>query len=313
VFAITDLDSAIDPLVFSNQGVDGIVVRTTWKDTEAQPGQYDWTFIDSEINRASAKGKMVILIVLPGAYTPAWAEEGAQTATFTSKYGSSAGQTLILPIPWDSTYLGHWYDFVRALGVRYDPNPTVVNVPAVGPTSISAEMSLPDTPEDVTQWISLGYTKDRYEAAWKQTLDIYMQTFPHKKVTLTLYPGLPIPNEAARETVRQDLVDYGVRQYSAQFGIQTSGLSARKQMDPRMGYDLVKSYAGKITTGFTLGTAASVKPERLGGSDPRTALLDTINFGLEAGVKYLVIYEKDILDPALKSTIQYAHLQLTGQ
>jgi len=314
VYAITALGSSLDPGIFSDPNVDGIVVRTTWQDTEPQPGQFEWSFIDGEIDRATTSGKKVILIVLPGAYTPAWALDGAQTAIFKSRYGHSQGEDIILPMPWDSIfYLVRWYDFVSALGERYDSNPTVVMVPAVGPTSISAEMSLPNKPVDVERWLELGYTKEKYETAWMQTIDFYIQAFPSKNITLTLYPALPIPDRAARKTVRQDLVEYGVIHYPTQFGIQSSGLTARKAKNTRLGYELVKSYSGIITTGFGLGTAASSKPRRMGGTDPYQALLDTVDLGLAAGVKYLVIYEKDILDPVTQPVIQYAHEQLTGQ
>jgi hypothetical protein len=313
VYVIKAMDSPMDRRVFSDPNVDGIVVRTTWQDTEPQKGKYQWGYIDGEISQAAASGKMVNLIVLPGAYTPDWAKQGVPTASFTSKYGFSAGEAFDLPMPWDSTYLERWHGFIRALRARYDPNSAVVLLPAVGPTSISAEMSLPDYPEDVEKWISLGYTKEKYEAAWQKTIDVYMQAFPHKKITLTLYPGLPIPNRAARDALRQDLVDYGVNRYPAQFNIQTSGLSGRKKMDPRLGYMLVKSYSSRITTGFTLSTAASVKPENMGSSDPLQALMGTVKYGLAAGVKYLVIWEKDILDPVTQPAVKYTHQQLAAR
>jgi hypothetical protein len=140
-----------------------------------------------------------------------------------------------------------------------------------------------------------------------------MRAFPHKKITLTLYPGLPIPNHAARDGVRQTMVDYGINHYPTQFTIQTSGLSGRKQTNPRMGYILVKSYSSKITAGFTVSTAASVKPESMGSSDPLQALMETVKYGLEAGVKYLVLYEKDILDPVTQPAVKYAHQQLASR
>ena len=101
VFAITRLGEPIAPGVFVNPYVDGIVIRTTWEDIEPARGQYNWSFIDSQLTT----GKSAILIVLPGAYTPEWALDGVRTAAFRVKYGFSAGKSVVLPMPWDKVYL----------------------------------------------------------------------------------------------------------------------------------------------------------------------------------------------------------------
>ena len=310
VFIVTDHNVAIQPATYTNPAVDGIVIRTFWSNVQPAPGQFDWSFIDSQVQAASASGKKVILVVLPGAFTPAWALQGVQTAQFMVDYGFMQGQTVVLPMPWDPTYLNRWFAFVRVLGQRYDSNPAVVNVPATGPTSISEEMSLPNDPAAVTKWRQLGYTLPLYEGAWQQTLAAYLRSFPTTQISLTFYPGLPIPDVSAESATRVDLANFAFSQYGQQVAFQENGLSARKGA-PSLGYDLVQQYSKKTTVGFEMGTSATEKPEQMGASTASSALLASVDLGLSAGVKFLEIYEKDELNPALQPILIQTHSTLS--
>jgi len=56
------------------------MIRTFWSSVQPAPDQYDWSFIDSQVQAAAASGKKVVLAVLPGAFTPSWALQGVQSA-----------------------------------------------------------------------------------------------------------------------------------------------------------------------------------------------------------------------------------------
>jgi hypothetical protein len=251
----------------------------------------------------------VILGVLPGAFTPQWALQGVQTAQFVVDYGFMQGTNVTLPLPWDATYLSRWFEFVRVLGQRYDANPAVVNVPAAGPTSISEEMSLPKDPAAVAKWKQLGYTLKKYEGAWQQALAAYVQSFPTTQISLTFYPGLPIPDASAETATRVDLANFAFTHYGRSVAFQENGLSARKA-SPALGYDLVQQYSAKTTVGFEMGTSGTEKPERMGGTTAASALQASVALGLKAGVQFLEIYEKDALNPDLQSILADAHSAL---
>jgi hypothetical protein len=310
VFVVTGHNVAIQPATYTNPAVDGIMLRTFWSSVEPAPDQFDWSFIDGQAAAASASGKKVILVVLPGAFTPPWALQGVRTAQFVVDYGFAQGTTVTLPMPWDSTYLNRWFAFVRALGQRYDANPAVVNVPATGPTSISEEMSLPNDPTAVASWKQLGYSLPQYETAWQQTLAAYVQALPTTQVALTFYPGLPIPDKTAETAIRVDVSRFAFSMYGQHVTFQENGLSARKGT-PSLGYDLVQQYAGQATTGFEMGTSATQKPEQMGGATAVAAFQASVDLGLQAGVKFLEIYEPDALNPALQPTLAAAHAALT--
>jgi hypothetical protein len=310
IFIVTAHNVAIRPATYANAAVDGIVIRTFWGNVEPAPDQFDWSFIDSQVQAASAAGKKVILVVLPGAFTPAWALQGVQSAQFVADYGFVQGNTVTLPMPWDATYLNRWYAFVHALGQRYDSNPAVVNVPATGPTSISEEMSLPNDRAAVAKWKQLGYTQQKYEDAWQQTLAVYAQSFPGTEISLTFYPGLPIPDAAAEAATRTDVANYAFTHFGQQMAFQENGLTARKENNASLGYDLVQQYSSKTTVGLEMGTSATDKPDQMGGSTAAVALQASVDLGLKAGVRFLEIYEKDELNPDLQSVLGSTHSAL---
>lgn len=310
VFIVTAHNVAIQSATYTNSAVDGIVIRTFWSTVQPAPDRFDWSLIDSQIQAASASGKKVILVVLPGAFTPQWALQGVQSAQFVVDYGFMQGTTVTLPMPWDSTYLNRWFAFVHVLGQRYDSNPVVVNVPAAGPTSISEEMSLPDDPSAVRQWKQLGYTLKNYEGAWQQTLATYVQSFPTTQISLTFYPGLPIPDASAKTATRVDVANFAFANYGQHVAFQENGLSARKAA-ASLGYDLVQQYSGKTTVGFEMGTSATEKPDQMGGTTAASALQASVKLGLQAGIQFLEIYEKDELNPDLQSILADTHSALT--
>jgi hypothetical protein len=310
VFIVTAHNVAIQPATYTNPAVDGIVIRTFWSDVQPAPDRFDWSFIDSQVQAASASGKKVILLVLPGAFTPQWALEGVQSAQFAVDYGFVQGTTVTLPAPWDATYLQRWFAFVQVLGQRYDANPAVVNVPAAGPTSISEETSLPDDTAALAKWKQLGYTLEKYEQAWQQTLAVYVKAFPTTQISLAFYPGLPIPDASAKTATRLDVAKFAFTSYGQQMTFQENGLSARKADSTALGYDLVQQYSGRTTTGFEMGTSATEKPDQMGGTTAASALQASVDLGLKAGIKFLVIYEKDELNPDLQSILADAHSKL---
>ncbi len=310
VFIVTGHNAAIQPTTFKNPAVDGIMIRTFWSNVQPAADQYDWSFIDSQIQSASANGKKVILLVLPGAFTPGWALQGVQSAQFVVDYGFMQGSTVTLPLPWDETYLNRWFAFVHVLGQRYDANPTVVNVPAAGPTSISEEMSLPKDASTVAKWKQLGYTLQNYEGAWQKTLAAYTQSFPTTQISLTFYPGLPIPDKSAETATRTDVANFAFSNYGQHMTFQENGLSARKDT-PALGYDLVQQYSSKTTVGFEMGTSATEKPQEMGGATATSALQASVDLGLKAGIQFLVIYEKDAQNAGLQSILAQTHTTLS--
>lgn len=175
--------------VYQDRSISGVAVRAEWKDLEPAADQFDWQAVDQVFNQATEANKYVVLILVPGFGTPDWALAGVTAGRFARQYGTGAGTQQQLPVPWDSTYLSRWFAFLSHVADRYGTNPAFRMIAAAGPTSVSAEMSLPNSDDDLTQWARLGYTPDRYVDAWAKTFDAYTHLFPSQYVSLALYPG----------------------------------------------------------------------------------------------------------------------------
>jgi hypothetical protein len=121
----------------------------------------------------------VQLLIFPGFFSPPWALEGAASEQFPIQYGPGKGTVERLPMPWDRQYLARWFAFLKQLSERYGRSPAFRVMAADGPTSVSAEFTLPSSPEDVRKWLSLGYVPRRYLEAWRQVFRVYSDDFPN--------------------------------------------------------------------------------------------------------------------------------------
>ncbi|HVO43777.1 MAG TPA: beta-galactosidase [Aggregatilineales bacterium] len=313
----TRVGSVFDDRTYANPNVAGLTFRTSWADIEPAEGEFVWAKLDTVFDNAEKNSKWVELVLIPGFGTPAWALQGVQTASFNVKYGPDKGEHLLLPLPWDQTYLNRWFASLKAVSVRYQNRPSFIKVAADGPTSVTAEMSLPNEPADLCTWVKVGYTSDRLIGAWKQVFANYSQIFPRQYFSLALYPPPPIisttrcengnPSGTAHresERVRSVIVGLGADNYPKQFVLQTNGLTAAKEDTSNSGgYDLVKSYSGKIVIGFQLTTSAMLHPVNMGDPDRATALQKSLQKGIDAHAQFLEVYEPDVLSSAAQDVL----------
>jgi len=291
---------------YNNPLISNMTFRTSWADLEPRKGVFQWNKLDRVFREAERNGKGIRLILIPGFGTPKWALDGVQSEYFTVKYGRGKDQQLNLPVPWDKTYLERWLAFLKAVAQRYGNRPTFKMIALAGPTSVSSEMSLPNTPEDIVKWQNLGYTSEKYIESWKTVINAYAEIFPSQYFSLAFYPGLPIPDRSQRDRVRREVATYAAQTYPAQSAIQTSGLNPLKEEDEGAGYQLVKEFGQQyhLLTGFMMSSAFTEKENKYGPA--RVALAESIDRGLAAGIKYLEIYEADVLNPSLQDELQRA-------
>jgi len=68
-------------------------------------------------------------------------------------------------------------------------------IAADGPTSVSAEMTLPQSPENLRKWQADSYTPHKYIEAWQTALQFYAADFPNQFVFLSVGSGLNINDQ----------------------------------------------------------------------------------------------------------------------
>jgi hypothetical protein len=301
----------------NNPFVSGVALQIRWRDVEPVQGKPDWSKIDQLFAAAESSKKWVQLLIFPGFFSPPWAMEGAQTATFAIQYGPGKGTLERLPLPWDRVYLGHWFDFVKQLSAKYGKSPAFRVVAAAGPTSVSAEFTLPGKPEDVQKWLSVGYTPSKYIAAWQEVFRVYASDFPNQYVSLSAGSGLNIDEGSRRDArerrpTKEAIIEEAIVTLGHRFVLQNSNLDGNPE--PARGpqnVPLVISYNGRIVTGFQLRTSCLRNSGDMGAEgDPALALRKSINRGMkpnDAGhrVNYLEIYEPDVLADEMQPVLRY--------
>ncbi len=310
--------------VLRNASIAGLMIRIDWLDMyEPQAfSNIDWSITDAVFADAKASGKFVVLSFVPGFGSPLWVLEDPSVTTkmFCIAYGfvpggNKHGQPSALPLPWDDNYLAQWILFLHQVYERYGNNPYFKMIAAAGPTSISEEMSLPGTEkpstkpgfcnatqvaQDLNTWRGVGYTPDKYVAAWNVVFEYYAALFPQQFVSLAVFDGLPVGHTATAPFPRTDtprlVVGAGAATASLNFAVEGNGLTPNSTNSTA--YKLVQSSKmapTSLTTGFELATSAYTSPAKQGDlMNWVNALCLSLQAGMDAGVDYLEIYEKDV-------------------
>ena len=301
-----------------NPYIRGVALQIRWRDIEPVRGQPNWSKLDQLFAAAESSNKWVQLLIFPGFFSPSWAIEGAQTLTFPIQYGPGKGTLEKLPLPWDRAYLGHWLDFLKELSLRYGESAAFRVVAAAGPTSVSAEFTLPHQPEEIQKWKAVGYTPSKYIEAWQKVFEVYAADFPNQYVSLSLGSGVNIDDRSERDAragkpTKEAIIGEASRILSGRFALQDSNLDGNPEPDrgPH-GVPLVISYNGHIVTGFQLRTSCLRNSGNMGAEgDPQLALKKAISRGTQPNsngyrINYLEIYEPDVISTDMQPVLEHA-------
>jgi Beta-galactosidase len=305
--------------LLKNPFMSGVSVQINWRDIEPVQGKPDWSKLDELFAAAEASKKWVQLDIFPGFFSPAWALEGAKTDLFKIPYGPGHGTVTKLPMPWDRVYLDRWFAFVKQLSERYGNSPAFRVIAAAGPTSVSSEMTLPQSREAVQKWLNNSYTPGKYLDAWEETFRVYADSFPNQCVSLAA-PGVPNlgagpKGRAAHLRGKQEVIERAIRAFGRRLAIQSNDLHAgHAAVEAFDGTEFINSYSGRIITGFEMrgGSQDAIASKVMGADgDPPLALRRSIDKGMARNsggrhVNYLAIYEGDVLPADMQPVLQYA-------
>jgi hypothetical protein len=301
----------------NNPLISGVALQIRWRDIEAVQGKPDWSKLDQLFAAAESSHKWVQLLIFPGFWSPPWALEGAQTLTLPIQYGPGKGTLEKLPLPWDRVYLNHWFDFLKQLSAKYGNSPAFRVAAAAGPTSVSAEFTLPHKPEEMQEWRRVGYTASKYIEAWQQVFEVYAADFPNQYVSLSMGFGMNIDDLGKKDAragkpTKEAIIDEGIRIFGRRFVLQNSNLDGYPEPERGVhGIPLLISYNGHIITGFQLRTSCLRNSGNMGAEgDPPLALRKCIDRGTLPNasghrINYLEIYEPDVLAPEMQPVLHY--------
>jgi len=318
VYDLPAIGEQIPKSILTNPNIDGIAIRLGWSAAEPSDGVFNWSGVDALIAQVTPYDKKVSINLAAGWKAPAWLySEGAQGFDFIwdKPWGPAYCTRVTTPVPWDPVFLAKWEDLVAAFGAKYGSNPAVTHVKLTGINYETGDTLLPSNDatnpinggqcksyNDTRNWRAIGYTRIRVESAWAEIADAFNAAFPQREFAgMFVFGGFPpldnngnpIPRNTVDHTVSLNLISQGEQLYGAgRFAAQSDGLSATYI------YAGVSNAAASIDTGYQMVGVM--------GNSLHAAVVEAAN----AGAKFLEIYESDLINPQLQSTIAYAHSRL---
>jgi len=280
--------------------VEGVLVRVLWSDIESSPGMYDWSLIDGQIQRAESYGKKISLAVVSGVNAPSWLSSlGAETLT-TEFFGDPR----TLPIAWDSVHTQRWTSFIEQLGARYNDEATISLVYITNSSANGFEMQLPFAPADQQNWADAGYSDALYAGSWITAIDAFASAFPDKALSYDVHPVL------GSDSVAEDVYAYSSSVYGDRIGLLAAWWMVHNAEDvyPAM-YELLSDAADASHAEVQVANSFTNTPERFGAS----GLQGEIDLAIETGVRYMEIWNSDLLNPDLSSMLANASAALTDR
>jgi Fibronectin type III domain/Beta-galactosidase len=309
--------------ILNDSRIVGLDLGGKWADIEGTEGVYDWSSIDSELAKAEAHGKKVVLAIVSGGINiPDWLltdYPDVQTFTFIdpNPNHSTYGQELTIPVFWDPIFLAKKIALIQAAGVHFAAHSSIVVVACSFTNSTTIDWNIPDAPEDIANWEAAGYTTELMVNAGEAIIDATMAAFPNQNVNMSIgrnTTGLDPTVDYLSETV----VDYATTTYG-RFITQKDSLSATTD-DPAVDTSSLDNW--EVLFGQCPNVALQMLWKVSGDNGYRmnggvhgnrlTILLNAITIGAHYGTQYQEIYEVDLEDSTLSSAITTANTLLTA-
>jgi hypothetical protein len=165
----------------------------------------------------------------------------------------------MVPVPWDSIYQQNFSQLIAELGERYASDPLCVSVVLTCANSLSAEMHLPKTREDLAKWKALGNYEEKLREVYEKYTDEWAKAFPRQELSLHLSKVLDLPPQFCER-----VIDYGLGKYPDRFSIQNCQLTGRREDTGMMTYDLIQKYRDRAHHGFQSLASLGRNGERMG-------------------------------------------------
>ncbi|MDF1612834.1 T9SS type A sorting domain-containing protein [Stygiobacter electus] len=285
--------------------IDGVVIRTKWETVEKQPGLFDWTYIDSEVNNAKKFGKKSVIQILG---SPAWIRDSLNAQVYfyidQNKYHPTFGDTLFGYIPWDNIYLQRVKNLITALGAKYAADTNIAYINAV---SGSISRNLPEKIADGRNfWEVFDYNPDTLIAKLCSVLDVYMSVFPNTPLWSSMdYVSFEPKATGKRPNyVCGEYAKYGVGKYPDRFGLWREDISGCTLYPPNPGspWAVMSNYSDR--TGAQMLWHVQDGPTRMnqcGIADTTKAgvMQAALEKGIMFGIRYFEIYGADVKDTSL--------------
>ena len=298
VFSLYPAGNATRDAVLTNSNVDGVSIRQDWSELEPSEGVYNWSFLDSEVARAAAAGKPVLLRVNTQAHKPNWVTNAVAHAGGTFFTFDTDGVATTIPVFWDPTFLAKKTSMIAALGAHFTGKTTIKIVWTSFANASSEDWSVPHASTDITNWFNAGYTSQKMIDAGAQIIDATMAAFPNQFVTIAVGGSGNLDSDATY--VARSAVAAAKAKWPGRLIVQKNDLSTINPPAPGTGtlfqplWDNRPDVAGQM-----LDSCYGDSTYRNNGGVPDDAghiLRKSVDLGVGYGMKYIEIYQNDVLN-----------------
>ena len=300
-----------------SSSADGYSWLFKWSDVEPANGQFNWAKVDQALASSRSAGKLTMLRVTSGIYTPSWVyAAGAKqvlipgTEFRTNGPANYCGGTPLvscfipMPAPWDGVYLQKWGAFIAAFGARYNGAAGLYSVQMSGGGFIG-EMSLPwnqvtdpNGARSRATWTAHlppgASLNGALETTWETIIRDYRAAFSRTPTNLDV--GAVIGDQTVMTTLT---TSYLPSHYPRVVYVQANGLQASIASFPnnsvRSG---VRASMASTTVGYQMNG---------GGATFNQNMATAFQVALCDHASYLEIYVSDIRNPVLAPLFQLLH------
>jgi Beta-galactosidase len=308
VFSLSPAGVSCRDTVLSNPSVD-VSVRQDWKDLEPAEGVYDWSFLDSEIARVAAAGRMVLLRINTQVSKPDWVTNAVKDAGGAFFTFDKDGVPTTIPVFWDPTFLAKKKAMIAALGAHFTGNAAIKIVWTSFANGNSEDWSVPHTAPDVANWLAVGYTSEKMLDAGKQIIDTTMAAFPNQYVTLAVAGNGHGELDPDESYVARNAVLAARATWPGRLIVQKNCLSTFNPPAPGFGTVFQLLWDSRPDIGGQMLDACfgdTTYRNNAGVPDEAAVILHkSVDDGVAYGMNYIEIYQLDVLN--LPAEITYAH------
>ncbi|HEU0208345.1 MAG TPA: hypothetical protein VFQ78_05135, partial [Candidatus Udaeobacter sp.] len=136
-------------LILNDPRIVGLDLGDNWGDIESVEGVYDWSAIDTELAKAEAHGKQVLLRIYAGGINiPDWLKANPDVQTFTffddNQYHPTYNQWLTMPVYWDPIFLAKKVALIQAAGAHFATHSSITVVACSFANSTTGDWDIPD-------------------------------------------------------------------------------------------------------------------------------------------------------------------------
>lgn len=295
IYVANDWDLPVAQYVLDNPDISGVRLRYSWEKLQPSQNTYDFSILNSDIQKISQSGKAVSIAIATGpkgARGPIWLFDSLPSSGKISLIDGShqgIGNPTRTPrdfgVPWDQAYKSNVKNLITALKNNLESLPEYNNISQISTFGLSQktdEMRIPDQdlssdplvppgPDDftraITKWNSLPipFRPSVAKATFQDLLDTMMTAFPTKTIGASFIgqkDGFPLVNDQGVTVAKKDMPDiasemvvYGKNTYGKRFSAMTASLTDTGGTTP-----ITTTYNQSISTGYQLNNSKFGSP-----------------------------------------------------